>query len=149
MANKRINDIIDDIAKSEGNASEKTRALCSRIVRKCKCANCLHCKECEAKGTSVSNRAQELSKIAFSYLPRLRRYLCGNYFSQNLKILLNSPVSPLFTGAVCSIKLSVIKDKEYYAIGRFNVYEGTHFETIKLVATNLCEKYIEREWGLK
>lgn len=149
MAKKRINNIINDIAKSEGNASEKTRALCSRIVRKCKCSNCLHCKECEAKGTSVSNRAQELSIIAFSYLPRLRRYLCGDYFSQSLKILMNIPVSPLFTGAVCSIKLSVIKDKEYYAIGRFNVYEGTDFETIKLISESLCKRYIERAWGLK
>ena len=113
--------------------------ICSHYVRECDCEKCLHFKECQNAGTSISKKAHELSKIVFDYAPRLRRHIRSNLSSIGFKINVLSPVCPLFTGAICSIAIVSEKGTK---IARFNVYMDTDYETIQDIAENIVNRHL-------
>ena len=56
----RIEKHIEEISRLDADLATKSRLLCSRMVRQCKCADCLHKLECDSLNKPVSEKAESI-----------------------------------------------------------------------------------------
>ena len=135
----RIEKHIDEISRLDADLATKSRLLCSRMVRQCKCADCLHKVECDSLNKPVSEKAESIAKIVFQELPLLRRVLKCEY-SQYIKIEVNHATH---TGAICTLRVYVNNVSEYRTLGKINCFIGTEYYTIEQAVRYYARNYIE------
>ena len=131
--------LIDEISRLDADFATKSRLLCSRMVRQCKCANCLHKLECNSLNKPVSEKAESIAKIIFHDLPVLRRVLKCEY-SQYIKIEVNHATH---TGAICTLRVYVNNVTEYRTLGKIICFIGTEYYTIEQAVRYYARNYIE------
>ena len=135
----RIEKHIEEISRLDADLATKSRLLCSRMVRQCKCADCLHKRECDSLNKPVSEKAESIAKIVFHDLPLLRRVLKCEY-SQFIKI---EVIHATHTGAICTLRVYVNNVTEYRTLGKINCFIGTEYYTIEQAVRYYARNYIE------